>query len=362
MSTPNAPQPPKVSGQQKNSNQHIAVVMQEAAIKLTRKLTDDESTVAWKFAVAADHEVTAAEVLAAINEPVPPKKPGNGRTKRSKKIEITSVLLNRAVEEALGRELTPAEQGTIQGAINDLRGDTLITEESYSVAVKDYAAEFKAEAEEAAEEARIAAEQANPPLEKWTTQATDLGTTLKAKIGTFAAMKPAVEQVRESFGSLKDAIDAGRLPKTALIMPTYQWKKTTRDGKHTTDQNGFLDFKDYCSVILKRGKSAVYQMLKDANMPKEKKDPDNSLVALVSRGAKSFINLHKKLSDKDKQETSFDSFTEKIVLGARALMAAELATKRSEANQPAATPASPKAPTIAHEEHHPLPPSQGQAG
>jgi hypothetical protein len=64
----------------------------------------------------------------------------------------------------LGRELTPAEQGMIQGGVNDLRGDTQVTKASYAEAVKHYAAEFKAEAEEAALEARIAEEQENPPI------------------------------------------------------------------------------------------------------------------------------------------------------------------------------------------------------
>ena len=359
MSTTNVTPSPRDKGkQQKNSNEHIALVMQEAAIKLTRKLTDEEVAIAWKFAVAADHQITADEVLAAINEPIP-QRPGNGK-KKSGRFDVTAERLIRDVEETLGRELTPTEQGTIQGGINDLRGETLMTKTSYAEAVRHYAAEFKAEAEEAALEARIAEEQENPPIERWTTEATELGTNLKAKIGTFAAMQPKIEQVRENFVSLKNAIDGGSLPKTARIMPTYSWKKTNKDGKTTTDQRGFLDFQDYCRTVLRRGKSAVYQMLKDTKMPKEPKDPDNSLGALVKRGAKSFVNLHKKLSDKDKKENSFDSFMESIVMAARALVAADLATNRKEADQPAAIPTSAK--HHAEEENRPLPPALGQAG
>jgi hypothetical protein len=340
MSTPNVtPQPPKGGGkQQKNSNEHIALVLQEAAIKLTRKLTDEEGAIAWKFAIAADHEIAADEVLAAINEPIPPR-PGNGK-KKGGKFDVTSDRLIRDVGETLGRELTPAEQGTIQGGLNDLRGDTLTTKESYRETVRHYAAEFKAEAEEAAEEARIAEEEKNPPVERWTTQATELGSRMssmlvaaEARIGTFKAMSSSVDQVRQNFADLKDAIDAGRLPTTARIMPTYSWKKKTKDGKHTTNQKGFLDFQDYCLEVLKRGKSAVYAMLKSAKAPKEPKEPDNSLGAVIKRGAKSFTSLHKKLSDKDKQETTFDRFMEQVVTAARAVMAAELATMRVEADE-----------------------------
>jgi hypothetical protein len=173
-------------------------------------------------------------------------------------------------------------------------------------------------------------------------------------------MQPKIEQVRENFVSLKNAIDGGSLPKTARIMPTYSWKKTNKDGKTTTDQRGFLDFQDYCRTVLRRGKSAVYQMLKDAKMPKEPKDPDNSLGALVKRGAKSFVNLHKKLWDKDKKENSFDSFMESIVMAARALVVADLATNRKEADQPAAIPTSAK--HHAEEEKRPLPPALAACG
>jgi hypothetical protein len=99
-------------------------------------------------------------------------------------------------------------------------------------------------------------------------------------------------------------------------------------------------------------------MLKNAKMPREKKDPDNSLGAVIRRGAKSFTNLHKKLSDKDKKETNFDSFMESVVKAARALMVAELATSRQEADQQAA----PTTPKHHEEENRPLPPAQGQAG
>jgi hypothetical protein len=242
----------------------------------------------------------------------------------------------------------------------------LITKDSYDEAVRQYAAEFQEEAAEAVEEARIAEEQANPPLERWTTQAAELGTKMssmlvaaEARVGTFKAMYASVDQVQQNFTDLNEAIEDGRLLPTARIMPTHSWKKTTKDGKHTTDQKGFRYFQDYCPAILKRGKSAVYQMLKDAKMPREKKDPDNSLGALVKRGAKSFVNLHKKLEDKDKK-VSFDSFMGSVVTAARALVAADLATNREEADQPAATPASPI--HHAQEESRPLPPSQGQAG
>jgi hypothetical protein len=340
MSAPDVrPKLPKGGGkQQKNTNQHISVVIQEAAFKLTRKLTEEESKVAWEFAVAANHEITADEIIHAINEPISAK-PGNGK-KKSGKFEVTAELLICDIGAALGRELTPAEQGTIQGGVNDLRGDVLTTKASYSETVRHYAGEFKAEAEEAAEEARIAEEGKNPPVERWTTQATELGTKMglmlvaaEARVGTFKAISSNVDQVKQNFIDLKDAIDAGRLPKTARIMPTYSWKKTTKEGKHTTEQKGFLDFQDYCRVILKRGKSAVYAMLKDAKLPKEPKDPDNSLGALVTRGAKSFTNLHKKLSDKDKKETSFERFLELVIAAARTIKTDELAADREKADQ-----------------------------
>lgn len=359
MSTPNVtPQPSKGGGkQQKNSNEHIAVVLQEAAFKLTRKLTEEESGIAWKFAAAADHEITADEVLAAINEPVP-QRPGNGKTK-SRKVDVTADRLIRDVEETLRRELTPAEQGTIQGGINDLRGETLMTKTSYAEAVRQYAAQFKEVAEEAAEETRFAEEQAHPPVERWTKEATELGTTFGAKIGTFKAMATSVQSVNDSFSALQTAIEERKLPADARIMPTHTWKKTTKDGKHTTDHKGFLYFQDYCQVILKRGKSAVYQMLKDAKMPREKKDPDNSLGTLVKRGSRSFIGLHKKLSDKDKKETSFDGFMELVVKAARAILAAELDASRQDADDPvAATTAKVRNETVQGEV---LPPSQDQA-
>jgi hypothetical protein len=339
MSTTNvSPSLGRKGKQQKNSSEHIVVVMQEAAFKLTRKLTDEESGVAWKFATAADHEITADEIIHAINEPIPAK-PGNGKKKRGK-FDVTADLLIRDVEETLARELTAGEQGTIQGGINDLRGETLMTKTSYAEAVRHYAAEFKAEAEQAAEEARLSEELANPPLERWTTEATELGTKMnsmlvaaEARVGTFRAMSSSVDQVKQDFKDLKDAIDDGRLPKAARIMPTHSWKKTNKDGKTTTVQLGFLDFQDYCKVILKRGKSAVYSMLKNASMPREPKKPDNSLGAVIKRGAKSFINLHAKLSDKDKKETNFDRFMEQVVTAARGLKSDELAKNRGEADQ-----------------------------
>src|ERR1035438_679144 len=102
----------------------------------------------------------------------------------------------------------------------------------------------------------------------------------EARVGTFKAMYSSVDQVQQNFIDLNDAIEDGRLPPTARIMPTYSWKKTTKDGKHTTDEKGFRYFQDYCAVILKRGKSAVYSMLKNAKMPREKEAPDNSLGAV----------------------------------------------------------------------------------
>ena len=44
------PSPKGKAKQQKNSKEHIALVLQEVAIKLTRKLTDEEGAAAWKFA------------------------------------------------------------------------------------------------------------------------------------------------------------------------------------------------------------------------------------------------------------------------------------------------------------------------
>jgi hypothetical protein len=366
MSTTNVtPSPGGKGKQQKNSNEHIALVLLEAAAKITRKLSAIEEKAVREYAVAADHEVTADELLKVINEPVP-QRPGNGRKKRGK-FEVTADLLIRDIEELLGRELTTAEQGTIQGGVNDLRGDTQVTKASYAETVRHYGAEFKAEAAEAALVAQLADERANPPLERWTTQATELGTKMssmlvaaEARVGTFKAMFNSVDQVKQNFIDLKDAIDAGRLPDTARIMPTYSWKKKSKDGKTTIAQQGFVNFQDYCLVILKRGKSAVYQMLKDAKMPREKKDPDNSLGAVIKHGAKSFVNLHKKLSDKDKKETSFDRFMDLLVAAARAIKADELAADREKADQQPVgeTTANVGETTVQGEV---LPPSQGQA-
>ena len=288
--------------------------------------------------------------------------PGDGKTKHSRRVTLTEARLQKDVEGMLGRELTPDEQDAIESQIIDSQRSDVssLTKDEYQDCVMELAQHFKQEEAAEAAAAQAIADAANPPVERWTKEATELGTTLGARIWSFAAMHDVVEKVNHNFAALKDAIDAGNLPPSARIMPDYPWKKITKDGKHTTNEKGFLDFQDYCLVVLKRGKSAVYSMLKKGKMPREKGDPDNSLGAVIKRGAKTLTNLHKKLSDKDKKKVSFDIFMEQVVTAARAIMTAELAAKREEADQPAATTTAEVALKTLQAEV--LPPSQGQAG
>jgi len=304
----------------------------------------------------ADKECERLEKLTTGGEYA---EPGNGKTKHSRKVTLTEARLRGDVEGRLGRELTPDEQGEIESQIIDSQHSDVssLTKDEYQDYVMEVAQHLKNEAAAEAAAAQALADAANPPIERWTKEATELGTSLGARIWSFADMHDVVEKVNQNFAALDDAVDAGDLPPSARIMPDYPWKKTTKDGKHTTNEKGFRYFQDYCLVVLKRGKSAVYSMLKNAKMPREKKDPDNSLGAVIKRGAKSFVSLHKKLSEKDKKETNFDSFVESVVKAARALMADELAASRQEADQQAA----PTTPEHQEEANRPLPPSQEQA-
>jgi hypothetical protein len=288
--------------------------------------------------------------------------PGNGK-KRSRRVTLTSARLLEDVADLLRRELKPNEEAEVHASIYDAEHSDAdrLTKTEYQEWVNEIVAHLKRLEAEEQSAAQALTDAANPPVERWTKEATELGTTLGARIGTFKAMANSVQQVNDNFSSLKNAIDAGKLPKTTRIMPDVEWKKTTKDGKHTTDQKGFVDFQDYCLVILKRGKSAVYQMLKDAKMPREKKDPDNSFGELVKRGAKSFVNMHKKLSGKDK-EIGFDSFMESVVAAARAIMSAKLATDRKKADAAEQLAASQARDQQIQDRVDNLPPAQGQAG
>jgi hypothetical protein len=193
-------------------------------------------------------------------------------TKHSRRVTLTEARLREDVEGRLGRELTPGEQGEIVSQIIDSQHSDVssLTKDEYQDYVMEVAQYLKQQHATEAAAAQALADAANPPVERWTKEATELGTSLGARIGTFAAMHDVVEKVNQHFAALKDAIDVGNLPPSARIMPDYPWKKTTKDGKHTTNEKGFLDFQDYCLVVLKRGKSAVYSMLKNAKMPREK--------------------------------------------------------------------------------------------
>lgn len=354
MSTRNVTPQPSGGGkstrkQQTNTNAHISLVLQEVAAKLTRRLSEDEMAIIWDAATKFDHQMTAEEALAVLEVGVE-----EFTGKRQRKVKLTAEKVTKDVARLLERELTTGEKLQISDSLADAEP---VTRSEYEDHVSEVAAHYRNVEQEEAAEAQALADAANPPVERWSKEATELGTNFGVRIGTFKAMEPQIEQTRKNFAALKAAIDDGKLPKTARIMPTYGWKKTTKDGKHTTDQVGFIDFQDFCKVILKRGKSAVYQMLKDAKMPREENDPDNSFDALVKRGAKSFISLHKKLEDRT---VGFDSFMSSITNAARAILAAEQATNRKKADQPAATTTA----QVGHEtmQGEFLPPSQGNAG
>jgi hypothetical protein len=355
MSTTNVTPKPPGDGkstqkrQQHNTSAHIGLVLQEAAAKLTRRLNEDEMANIWDAATKLDHEMTADEALAVLEIGVEEFTETVQREVMPKADEVI-----KDVSGLLARDLTSQEELQIS---DSLAGAEPLTKSEYENYVSETAGHFRNLEHEEVAQAQALADAANPPVERWTKEATELGTNLGVRIGTFKAMEPQIEQVRVNFIALKDAIDAGKLPKTTRIMANYSWKKTKKDGKTTTNEKGFRDFQDYCRVILKRGKSAVYTMLKDAKMPREKKAPDNSFGALVKRGARSFIGLHEELED---QTIGFDSFMESITNAARAMLAAEQVANRKAADEPvAATTAKVGNETMKGEV---LPPSQGQAG
>jgi len=279
------------------------------------------------------------------------------------------VLQETAIK--LTRSLTAEEMGAVQDAAAKL--DHEITADE-AVAVIEALTEIPTlgGTSKAAVNAAPAAEEAAPPVEKWTKNASELGADLKAKIGTFAAMKPQINQVKYDFGSLKYCIESGKLPPTARIMPEYEWQKThKKDGSKTTE-HGFLHFEDFCQVVLKRTKQAVYAMLADCDPPAEPKppetDPEKIKGALLKRGTASFLKLFQDGAVHEKSLT-FNALMQRIVSNVTARYADELKQARERAKNVAAELASLEA--IAGGVNHTtakrvvereiLPPSQGQA-
>lgn len=260
------------------------------------------------------------------------------------------------VAGALGRELTASEQGDIQAALE--REEVKLSKDDYEQYVGEWALRFRQMAYDAMPEEQKIAKQ----LAAWNRAATDLGTDLTARIGTFKAMEPQINQVKDGFTNLKAARDGKRLPESTRIMPDYKWEKTNKDGETTTPQMGFLHFEDYCRVILQRTKQAVYAMLKDAQLPAEKEDPDNTPATLIKRGAASFLKLYLLLKPQDEAVT-FERLMNSIVAAARAEAGARMKKEQKKNGDTEALRAVAEIASAKHDyDNRPLPPSQGQAG
>jgi hypothetical protein len=142
-------------------------------------------------------------------------------------------------------------------------------------------------------------------IEEWNKHAADLKTNFGAQIGTFAAMRDQVEQVRKDHSALKDAIRKGTVPADTRIMPEVAWKD--KEGK---ERHGFLDFQDYCRVALGRSKQAVYSMLGDKPTQRAK-EVDDSVEGVTRRGGVVLNNLFMQALAKDKT-LKFDQFVERL--------------------------------------------------
>jgi hypothetical protein len=233
-----------------------------------------------------------------------------------------------------------------------------LTKDDYEQYVGEWAGRFRHMEYDAKPEEQKLADQ----LAAWNEAATELGTDLTARIGTFKAMEPKIHQVKRGFRDLKKAIDLKLFPDSTRIMPYYEWDKTNKDGKTTTAQKGFLHFEDYCRVILQRTKQAVYAMLKDAGSPAEKRDPDNTPATLIKRGAAAFLKLYLLLKPQDKSVT-FERLMNSIVAAARAEAGERMKKEQKKNGDTEALRAIAEVTSAKHEENNrPLPPLQGQAG
>jgi hypothetical protein len=290
-----------------------------------------------------------------LNNPPKLLRPGNGEKNPRQTVRPPDVVI-KDVAGALGRELTASERGDIHAALE--QEEVKLSKADYEQYVGEWAVRVKQMAYDALPEEQKIAEQ----LAAWNKAATDLGTDLTARIGTFKAMEPQINQVKQGFIDLKKAIDGNRLPESTRILPDYEWDKTNKDRKTTTAQKGFLHFEDYCRVILQRTKQAVYAMLKNAEPPAEKGEPDNTPATLIKRGAASFLKLYLLLKPQDETVT-FERLMNSIVGAARA-EAGERMKKEQKKNGDTEALRAVAEITSAKQEYnnHALPPSQGQAG
>jgi len=315
------------------------------------RIADDERVSELMTKPAADKKCER------LNNPPPPNslRPGNGKRKPRQTVRPAESVIPD-VAGVLGRDLTASEQGDIHAALEQEK--VKLTKADYEQYVGEWAMRFRQMEYEAMPEEQKIAEQ----LAAWNKDATELGTDLSARIGTFKAMEPQINQVKQDFIDLKEAIDEKRCPDSTRIMPDYVWDKTNKDGKTTTAQKGFLHFEDYCKVILQRTKQAVYAMLKDAESPAEKRDPDNTPATLIKRGAAAFLKLYLLLKPQDKSVT-FERLMNSIVAAARAEATERMKKEQKKNGDTEALRAIAEVTGAKHEENNrPLPPSQGLAG
>jgi hypothetical protein len=233
----------------------IQLVIQQAAIKLARNLTADEATEIYAQSAKLNHPVTVDEAVAIVQ----------------------SIAKNAPEFSSAGRE--PRTSG---------------------ISANESQAEKKRVANETVKNLYL------KDIEEWNKHAADLKTNLGAQIGTFAAMRDDVEQVRKDHSALKDAIKKGTVPADTRIMPAVEW--TAKDG---STQHGFLDFQDYCRVALGRTKQAVYAMLGGDQSKQPPKKPDDSVEAVTKRGGVVLNNLFSQALAKD-DTLKFDQFVERL--------------------------------------------------
>jgi hypothetical protein len=288
---PGAKAPPderKLKGALKKvSKEHLILVLQETALKLTRSLTPEEMGAVTDAVAKLDHPITTDEAVAIVEAMAEPQ--------QQAEFEVSKQLLLTTLEKELGRPLTNDEE---EQSIESLEeSEAIETENDFHAYVEQIVAYIReAEARNQVEEqARArAAEEAAHPLETWTKDATELGTHVGSAVEKLVAMQPQIEQVNKNFAKLKARITDGSLPETARIMPDVEWKKKMADGS-LRDEKGFLHFEDYCCVVLKRSKQAVYAMLKNCAAPAEPKaketDPEKIKGSLLKRGTTSLSKL-----------------------------------------------------------------------
>jgi len=269
------------------SQQHLNLILQQTAAKLTRSLTPEEMRAVTDAASKIDHPITTEVAVAVVEAMATPQ--------QHAEFKVSEELLLTAIEKELGRSLTDDEEQLSIEALED--SDGMETESDFHAGVGQIVAhiweeEARVQAEEQAR-ARTDEETANP-LETWTKDATKLGTNLGSKFEKLAAMKPQIERVNEDFAKLKARIADKSLPDTARIMPDTAWQKKMPDGS-LKNEKGFLHFEDYCQIVLKRTKQAVYAMLKNCAAPSEPKaketDPEKIKGSLLKRGTTALSKL-----------------------------------------------------------------------